>query len=333
MKFLNLNKFDAVVIGGNFSSLIFCHFLPISFSCVALERTEKKDIENNAAGVLYLHSDMKELGVRVRKIRLLKSIYDDGVFHNKGDLVLMNKYSKKTLGYLADNSILGLDGSRYELGYVFESGGFRDNLSEAERCVVYGKNVFSIDLNSKRVICDDGSEYVYNFLVNTISLPIFLKLCGLKIKSGDDIKFSAADLYLYRKVSENCLVNQCIYIVDLSLPFYRVSVINGVCSFESNEDFLVSDFDDFLIKCGYGGIGCDGFESFFLKGARFNPVNSKSLKTLIRSLTDSYDVFCIGRNATWSYKRIDHIPSDAKKIIGLMEMKREIADKGYFSNG
>lgn len=53
---------------------------------------------------------------------------------------------------------------------------FADSLKEGSH-IIYGAEVISVDLDNKKVLCANGTIFPYTKLINTLPLPVFIRLC------------------------------------------------------------------------------------------------------------------------------------------------------------
>ena len=183
--------------------------------------------------------------------------------------------------------------------------------------ILHGSKV--VEFNKRLVTTEKGDNVSCDATINTI--PLFVMLSFLKIEAPESFEY--APVYIQKsQIKDAQELFQELYLPDSKDPFYRMLVYNNVAIAESTKEDSENFKKEFELKFGLKTEG-DVFKQMLWTG-RFIPINPEARKSVIRKLTDEFDVFSLGRYGTWSFKRTDHIPQDAKDIIEIMKYKQLI---------
>ena len=157
----------------------------------------------------------------------------NGTFHNELNDDMRSKYFNKTRGTYKFTPSSMSGGNTQLLGWDMQKIGLVKKLKEAVN--FRQEEVFQVD--HKRLIVN-GKEY--KSIINTIPLPIFLRLCGLPAL---DLKAKQTNFAITKSSFDKDY--SYIYIVDEELPFHRITNIgNNKHVFESH-----TAFDNKNIEC------------------------------------------------------------------------------------
>ena len=89
------------------------------------------------------------------------------------------------------------------------------------------ENVLSVDVNNKRVITN-SEEYNYEYLINTISFPTFMKLCGSDV-FYDQLSWNKVLVFNIGFNKGNDKIDRhWIYFPEKEINFYRVGFYNKI---------------------------------------------------------------------------------------------------------
>ena len=289
----------------------------------------------------YFHSDISDaFGQELLPVDVHTALYWRGEFHKSYSLPMMNAYGLNTTGSLVENSVKFIDGSSKK-GYTPSTG--MKNVSEILAEKLPGRIVFGCELkavrNSTVRVLAKAEESVIDFtnetgdlqsivcrnIISTIPLPFMLSACGIYT----DVEFSALPISMIEMrvedlhTGENILKNdfyQIVYLPDCPIGVARLSILGkdrivaelvGEDSPEQ-EDFLKHFFCE-LTTLKQENLKFN-FERLINPYGRFLSVDEGTRKNLVECLEQNR-VFCLGRYATWSYKRSDHSVEDIKKIM------------------
>ena len=118
----------------------------------------------------------------------------------------------------------------YNTSYLYPQDGLNALAhGMAERCDVrYGKRVARVDIPSKTVLFQDGSEVRYESLVSTLPLNEMIEMTGLKVAEKPDPYTSVLVLNVGGVRETKCPPDHWIYLPSSRAGFHRVGFYSNV---------------------------------------------------------------------------------------------------------
>jgi hypothetical protein len=253
-------------------------------------------------------------GIPFKAVRVDKAIWFDGELYGDCNINLANRYSKKVTGIYAGRSIWNLDSvTRY-----IAPPDFYDQLVERHNDRIVWNHPIQVIDNS------NGMK-----AVNTAPLPVIMKACGFKdVGFAFDKKSIRVDRYRLPKGSD---IYQTIYFPECSLGVFRASITGDVLIVESmiGHDG-VGEMAEFVIVCQAFGLSVDSrkirdckMDSVEQKYGKIVELPREEREAILYELTRDFNVFSLGRFATWRNILLD----DVVKDIGVVE--RLLAASAY----
>ncbi len=269
------------------------------------------------------------LGIPFRKVRVYKGVFADGEFRALTP-ALINAYSRKVLGVIVARSIVSLD-------TVDRWVGPPDLHSRlAELCA--GRIQFDCRveyLNSQSIVYGSGDDGVTDAsgpvsidrsgvpVVNTAPLPLLLQWLGVKEPEG--LSFSRAAIRVQRYRVKGADVHQTIYFPDIEHPVYRATL--------TGEDLLIESTDKphdapevglGVVRHAFGLLPGElelidqGVQPF----GKIVELPAAQRKELLLAITLAYQVYNLGRFATWRNVLLDDVAVDFSCIRDMIRMHR-----------
>jgi len=226
------------------------------------------------------------------------------------DIRAVNQYSAKCLnGWLAnDRSIWNLDP---EIRYIAPES-FYEQLVE--------------NLGA-RICWDSPFDFAACPGVPVISTaPMDIVLRALNI-TPPDLTFKKAPINVKRFRVPDCDLYQSVYYPDRELGVYRASI---------TKDLLIAEFagsctqDDMGVICRSFGLDRDAPKLLDQSGQRYGKIaaiDDTARKHLIGRLTTEFNIFSLGRFATWRNILLDDVVNDAliiKKLLKATAYERKL---------
>ncbi|MDR3676677.1 MAG: FAD-dependent oxidoreductase [Acidobacteriota bacterium] len=120
----------------------------------------------------------------------------------------------------------------YNTSYIYPEEGLNILAQRmAGRCrVQLGKRIKQIDLQHKKVVCDDGSETAYQTLISTLPLNKMVEMLNLKLDEAPDPYTSVLVLNIGATRREKCPADHWIYLSKTRSGFHRVGFYSNVDS-------------------------------------------------------------------------------------------------------
>jgi len=320
-----------VVLGAGPAGLIASLMIQRAFPKAEITLIDKKPVdkfsEPEVKHPFFIHEDIGPLlGVPLKKVRISESVLSD-----KSPAEWANYYSWNTIGLLTPNVIWEFD-KPFRVREAFMADrlthGLFEQLNPNRVNAVGGISLEGIDLGLKMVqYCEVGVvrpntyHVPYDYLINTIPLPMFLKLSGL-IDKRPFPKMANSPMLIFTWDQRNNpfynKVAQIFFNPESNRGFTRFGNIFGQVTWEAPCSADPDSFDlhqyPINFPCGYHGLATIQPEKH-TPPLRFIPADERAIDTEIFRLTREHDILQLGRYATWRYRRVDHLPGDMTKIV------------------
>lgn len=314
-----------IIIGAGLAGCIAAHLFPGSR---ILEAGSRESVGSHKALLRFRSEDISKItGIPFKKVRVTKRVswYDDNL---AGDVPIhvMNAYSRKVTGRLMERSIGSLEGvdrwiapedfhtqlaSRLPVEYdsVIEEVSSRCLWMEGFR---EGKSKDSAKGIDRRDVP----------VLSTVPLPVMLKMTRLD-KEYEALKFERAPIHVRRGRIDNCDLYQTIYFPDNRLKVYRASITGSLLIVESIDG--PTGVQDLEVVRSVFGLGLrevlwETPDHSVQQYGKITPLDTALRQAILLRLSHEYNVFSLGRFATWRNLLLDDLPQDADRIRGLLRM-------------
>ncbi len=299
------------VIGAGLSGLIMAEVLSAQgFDYYIIEKKSEEDYKP-AEHVYYYHTDSirKLLPIPLKKIRVNKLFLESDRLPINGDhfsshirnpnlFDLINYTRKFNEGGLITNSSLEDCGKEMD-GWIVDY-----DLSLHQ--ILFNRHRFKIKFDTVHTSLTD------EIIVSTAPLTIFKSLVDLSL-----FKMSFDELMICK--IENVNFDKVFIIHNDGKLFKRVVLIKDTMYIEGkNPNISLSNLRDILNFKDHK-MSCDKQ----LKVPAFNKIDNIARKNLIGQLSIKYSIYSLGRFATWSYKRTDHVVDDALDIVKMIRFTQQ----------
>jgi hypothetical protein len=253
-------------------------------------------------------------GIKFTKVKVHKGIWMDGGFLNPS-IMLSNLYSQKVIGCLADRSIWNLD----SVDRWIAPENFIDQL--VERCesrIHWGHKIHRGELTSGEKTI---STLPFNYLNDMLD--------------GEPIDFKRKPIFVKRWKIPNANVHQTIYYPDPTTNIYRASIVGDNLIAEFTNTFSYSDcsFQDMLFSFGIHGSDTNiigGDKSYKYEYGKIAEIDDEWRKSFILHLSQQYNIYSLGRFATWRNIVVDDLVQDISVIKRLINAsKYDITKSGF----
>lgn len=255
----------------------------------------------------FIHRDIgAELGIQLQKVRAQEVVACEAPESDWANL-----WSLNTTGIITENRMWSVERRSVKNFYV------SDNLLDDLRGMLKG----SVSLLYEDVHRDRFNKIVEesDYTISTIPLDITCGWMGMVVPK---LEYSPMRLFRW-DLTEDPKFNKVTQI------YYDPSAKNGWVRFCNDRGFITAELTcDEKIEIGKLPAGYDEemvpYRSKFVLSRpklRYIPIGERARKSIITELTNRYRIMSIGRFATWSYKRVDHLPEDARKLVEIVEIK------------
>lgn len=287
-----------IIIGAGMAGLLAGNMLRRFKPCIW---EAKEEVPINHSALLRFRTDNVGIATAIpfEKVKVRKAIKYDNKLVTCPNISLSNMYSKKVTDSIFPRSI--------------------DNLDSAQRYIAPNNFVHSMAKNCDIML---GTTITLDFikthypLISTMPMPVLMKMVGWK----DIPEFKFQKIWTQKAVIEDpeCDVHQTIYFPDPTVPYYRISIMGNVIISEfikKPDEYIGSHLmnalhDDF----GFMPRKLSEFKESEQIYGKIKPIDEKLRKEFIFEMTNKYNIYSVGRFATWRQLLLDDIISDLKMI-------------------
>lgn len=278
----------------------------------------QKDLPNNHGALLRFRTDRvgTACAIPFKKVKVQKAIKYDGKTLTEPNLFLSNLYSQKVTGSILSRSINNLDPvERYIAPW--------DLINQmARNC--------SIDYLRKLSLeeIEELREWEsHRPIISTIPMPALMKIMNWK----DVPEWPHKEIWTQkaRIESPKCDVYQTIYYPDPTVPFYRISVIGDIVISEFirkpdtsiGPHIMTTLIEDFGIKPDQ----LVDMKQSSQKYGKIEPINEELRKQFIFEMTTKYNIYSVGRFATWRQLLLDDVVEDIQHVEKFIRASSDYA--------
>jgi hypothetical protein len=301
-----------IIVGAGLSGIIAGHYFKNQNPSI-LEK--QMALPNNHNALLRFRTDKvpKLTNIPFAKGTVRKCIFAEGQFAYEPNPYLANTYSLKVMGEINDRSIWDLSS---DTRYVAPP----DFVQQAAWPL---KIQFGHD---KTGFLNPGGEPI----ISTIPMPALMDMVGWKPKPD----FRSLPIWSVQAKITHPKVNvfQTIYYPSFSDSYYRASISGDVIIVEyfsePDEDKADKDMEkilgDFGIIASTLVFAVPGIKKHI--HGKIAPIDEEARQQFIYTMTREYNVYSLGRFATWRQILLDDVVDDCKVIEKLMasEGKRRL---------
>lgn len=288
-----------IIVGAGMAGLIAANYFR-QMNPVVIDK-QRKLPHNHAALLRFRTEDVgKSVGVPFRKVLVRKALVHGDKFVDKSNPYVCNQYSLKVTGKILGRSVWDLESSyRYIAPVDF-----------IHRMSLFTQMNFDIDYEPTT-----GLEPV----ISTIPMPIMMEKIGWQT----ELKFEKRPIWsiVLDIITPEVDVYQTIYFSDPAVPYYRASLVGNRLIIEcishpsSRSTEIISQVLD------YFGITAYSYEDATVKEQEYGkivPIDNDERKEFIYTLTRDYNIYSLGRFATWRQILLDDLIGDLDVINSLM---------------
>lgn len=319
---------DFLVLGAGLAGTMMARVLSDHYpdkSLLVIDQRPTPDIRNHWALLRFRNLDVaRALGVGVEEIEVEKAVYWQGRLHYSADIAMNNTYSLKTYGQIGNRSLKQLGMAKRYLPLT---------TPQPKNCL-WGHKLNSLQPGIVTASRSEGDgtvgawcEIKYNVCISTLPMDVLLNAtAGLpdQLFFLTREKLVSESIFVFRKTIKDirCSVNQTIYFPESRFKVYRATLERGTFIVE-----YMDDDADGIVEELPEVVGCFGLPFSRAIFGELQPSdyhtqqNGKTLgidddqrRSIIYSLTDVYNLYSVGRFATWRPLRADQLVEDVYKV-------------------
>lgn len=268
-------------------------------------------LPDNHGALLRFRTDAvaRATGIPFRRVTVYKAVRDsNGYIRNTPTIQDANRYAQRVTGKAVERSILNLSpGERY-----IAPDNFMDQLARGAH----------IEYKTALVRGVMSEEPTARPAISTIPMPSLMKIVGWD-------NFPAFEFRPIWSVRATILtpvtdLYQTIYYPweGVQTPFYRASLTGGIVTIEymgDKPETPEADVDHVLWDFGLRQFT---FSNVLMKEQFYGkilPTDEKIRRTFILGMTDTYNLYSVGRFATWRQILLDDVVNDVNVVARFIE--------------
>ena len=245
----------------------------------------------------------KLTGVDFRRVTVRKGIWYRGDFLAP-DIQLANLYTQKCLGkIIGDRSIWNLE----PVDRWIAPEDFYDQLIESVR----DRTEWGVDFEFAPGC---GSHYPEG-LISTAPLPLVMRKLGIE---AEETSFERQSIAVERFRVPRADAHQTVYLPDPELSAYRASITGDLLILEHAGPADGGASVEEAARALALPPDVEKLEEVSQRYGKIAPIPAETRKALVARLTADYDIFSIGRFATWRNILLDDVVQDASVIKRLI---------------
>jgi len=277
------------IVGAGLAGLIAAHAWPRA----TVMEASAAPVANHRALLRFRSEAVSVLtGIPFRRVRVHKGVWYQG-HHREPDIRMANLYARKVIGSLAgDRSIWNIDPV--------------DRFIAPES--LYEQLVESV---GARLIWDCAADYeamthkIDLSVINTAPMPVVLRALAIE----EEHKFERAPINVIRFRVPKADVFQTVYYPTEKHSAYRASITGDLLIVEHAGEQQCGDWwEDVLMSFGLDH--ADFIDEGHQRYGKIVDIESGWRKRVLLQLTDNYNIYSLGRFATWRNILLDDVVHD-----------------------
>jgi hypothetical protein len=312
-----------IIVGAGLAGLLTACKFPVA------EIFEKgKEVEQHKALLRFRDESVSHLtGTPFRAVTVRKGIHFGGQTYGQCNPAFANTYARKVTGQIAaDRSIWNLDTA---VRYIAPEDFYAQLVHRHRSRIQFEQSIQAISPTEERAIKDP--------VINTAPLPVILRACGLQADFGSRVAFESSGIEVLRyRLPKGTDVFQTLYFPDLDVRTFRASITGDLLIIEQKtKDVTCAPRYTESVELSHvcQAFGLDAWEDLTelervdQKYGKIVEIPRAQREALLHELTRDYNVFSIGRFATWRNILLDDVVKDidiVQRLIAASTYGREL---------
>jgi len=304
-------NYDIIILGGGLSGNMMAKRAMSLLPNASIAIIDKGDCVDHS---FHLHRPIEELNLPWVKHNFFLGVWD-GAMRSNITPKDVNDYAYKVYGKLQPSNICNFNHQQGSEIYPVTKGHLLKALgNQAVNICTEAIHINVLD----RVVETKVAGYKYKYLINTISLPIFLKLCGIKTT----LPFTAHKFNVHTlSLGYSSGLYQMIYNTSCYDNITRATLIDDTVYVESLKEYTGNDRVMLNDSFGIFPVG----EPIKISPGRFDPLPREDRKNLYYHLTNQYNILLLGRYGSWTFKVANNVWDDTKLLCEIINQRENTA--------
>lgn len=297
-----------MIVGAGLAGLIAAHVFPKE----PVVEARPEPTELHKALLRFRSPVVGELtGIEFAPVTVRKGIWMDGEWHEP-NIRVANLYSQKVIGKLSDRSIWNLDS---ETRWIAPENLYERLVDSVGSRISWGEKAHFLNSDSP--------------VISTAPMPVVLREIGIQAEPGE---FKRAPIDVRRFRIPGAAVYQTVYFPTREHTLYRASITGDllICEFTERDGDIPGWQSDVVSAFGLRESDVHQYEELervSQEHGKIAPINESYRRSLIHALTEDFNIFSLGRFATWRNILLDDVVHDAaviKRLINASQYERRI---------
>ena len=306
-------NYDIIIIGGGLSGNMMAKRAMTLLPNASIAIIDKGDCVDHS---FHLHRPIEELNLPWVKHNFFLGVWD-GAMRSNITPKDVNDYAYKVYGKLQPSNICNFNHQQGSEIYPVTKSVLMNVLSNDATNI---KAEVKLVNTEEKFIETLGLRHHYKYLINTISLPTFLMLCGIKTTLPFvNHRFNVHTLSLgYSSGLYQMIYNTKKFGANIT----RVTLIDDTIYVESLADeYWKADKEMIADNFGVSLAGAP----IKISPGRFDPLPREDRKNLYYHLTNQYNILLLGRYGSWTFKVANSVWDDTKLLCEIINQRENTA--------
>lgn len=293
------------IYGAGLAGLLAANVLRKEDKLIVVEKQNSLPNNHNA---LLRHREKQigdATGIPFREVVVRKGINYEGKHYTEPTIKLANMYSHKVTGQYSNRSIWNLEPVKRYIAPQDFIGKLGHNVT-----IQYG-----VDVNLSTI-----ERYAALKIpqISTIPMPTMMEIVGWSNRPD----FEHREIYTFVGHLRNCDVYQTVYYPNPKLEMYRMSITGSrvIAEFIREPEMDIVEYVNHFLDLDFGIGQCVQYLSFTAsKYGKIVEIDEKVRRQFIQHMTTTYNLYSLGRYATWRNILLDDVYHDINVIKQLMD--------------
>jgi hypothetical protein len=258
------------------------------------------------------------VGIPFRRVTVHKGIWLDGKYMDP-TIQLANWYSKKVIGRLSDRSIWNLAPAERFIA----PADFQAQLASYCNGRIHFNHTVSQDDFEGTAFLQGSRKFkmAEDCIISTLPMPVMMKMAKFGYREDKIPEFKSVSIDVRRWHVPDADVFQTVYFPNEQTQLYRASITGDllIAEYVNTKNMQPRDVSEPFEAFGLYESDCKEIERpTYQRYGKIAPIDDGWRKSFMFNLTEKYNIFSLGRFATWRNILLDDVVHDIIVIKQLM---------------